>query len=217
MAPLTDIILNGNEIIQETLGNSMNQLCKIIVHYYKEKEVTELLEQLIKNIGSPSPPIRRATASSIIAICRNYHSEVPFEFVTYAMLATIIPAKIEDVYEYDEKWISSCKELMIKAPKDYLLGVLFCLLQLCRLSFEESEQLLGTHPISSKIELFAFFGYLSLFHDDHNIVTAGLELLQQIFSSYGRWKQMFTKTPFDEKRGIPSISNDSSSIFLIFF
>jgi hypothetical protein len=46
--------LQGDELIQETLSDSMDKLCRTLVYYLREKEVNNIIELLVRNLGDAS-------------------------------------------------------------------------------------------------------------------------------------------------------------------
>lgn len=96
---IQDIIERGDELIQQTLSDSMDKLCCTLVYYLREKEVNNIIELLVRNLADVSGAIRRASAASIVVICRHYPKS-PFDFAIYTirkqLQSYIIPATKPD-------------------------------------------------------------------------------------------------------------------------
>ncbi|ELR14180.1 HEAT repeat domain containing protein [Acanthamoeba castellanii str. Neff] len=91
--------IKGDELIQQTLSDSMDKLCCTLVYYLREKEVNNIIELLVRNLADVSGAIRRASAASIVVICRHYPKS-PFDFAIYTirkqLQSYIIPATKPD-------------------------------------------------------------------------------------------------------------------------
>eukprot|EP01119_Soliformovum_irregulare_P004870 TRINITY_DN1603_c0_g1_i1.p1 TRINITY_DN1603_c0_g1~~TRINITY_DN1603_c0_g1_i1.p1 ORF type:complete len:2158 (+),score=703.02 TRINITY_DN1603_c0_g1_i1:70-6543(+) len=176
LVPFADIIAEGDETLQEALAASMDKICATLLDYLKEKEINYLLELFMKNINHETAPIRRAAATSIVAICQ--HAPVsPFDFVvlTLAKPFGIDPQGGGDV-------------TIDSVNATYLLGSLNCFLQLTKCSWEilRTREYVSPNPIRPYIPLFGKLFLECVQHEDHNVEGASLELLSQILSTYGK-------------------------------
>lgn len=154
LAPLADIIAEGDELLQEALAASMNRLCAVLLVYLKEQEVHHLLQLLLANMGHENASIRRSAATCIVAIAR--HAPVnPVDFVVLSLAAKFHLDK--DLTVPFQRLLAASKEnAPLKAPDVdgfSLLGTLNCFLQLTKLSYEELGEFLPRMDLLEMQEL----------------------------------------------------------------
>ncbi|GFR89453.1 huntingtin [Elysia marginata] len=163
------------ETVQETLSTAMPKICSALMPFANDTEVKALLKSFLPNLHSTSAVCRRMSASGLALICQ--HSRAPVSFFNYlvgVLLEMILP--VDDDHDVS-----------------VLLGVILCLRHIiphlaeavnrdqglkdsfgCRES--ESEQAIGDEQIIKILQ--ALLHYSG--HNDHNVVTASLESLQQL-------------------------------------
>ena len=180
LVPLSDIISEGDELLQESLANCMDNLSKILVFYLKDKEVNQLLDLFMKNLNNSSAPIRRSASISISILCLNS----PFDHFQYTLLNLLNPFK-EDHHKFKD-----LKEI----DNHQLLGVLYCIIQLVKVSYENYRfpTSVPRHPLLLDSKLLSQFCIASITqNEDHNVVGSALELLNQLLSTYGKIQQLW--------------------------
>lgn len=127
LEPLEAIAKQGDNDIKETLGNSMDGICRTLVYFMREKEVQHLLSCFAENLGSATAVVRRSSALCIVAMCR-YYPKMEFDFVTTCLLK-----------QYDE--LSGASEGLDATVLSYgLQGIVYCFIQLLRLSVEMGQR-----------------------------------------------------------------------------
>ncbi|KAF2077646.1 hypothetical protein CYY_001033 [Polysphondylium violaceum] len=199
--PINNLLqLVEDESLQESISISMENISKILISYLKENEVHQLIDLFMKNLNQPSAAVRRAASLSITSICR-YYPKPLFEHT--------IDALYNFSYPNSPPLSSITSSAHIPTPNSQnnhkILGVLFSYLQLIKLYQELSLidiKILDT--FSLKIQFFSNFilKYIKLPGDnepyDHNIVGLGLELLQQLLSTFGQYEYSWPKSLVQE-------------------
>jgi hypothetical protein len=66
------IVQSGDVTTQETIGESMENICRVLIYYVREPEVQKLLDCVVQNIPRPEASVRRAAAKVILALCKHY-------------------------------------------------------------------------------------------------------------------------------------------------
>ncbi|CAH1404496.1 unnamed protein product [Nezara viridula] len=166
------------ELVMETLASSLSKILVTLGCFMTDNDVKELLQVFLKNIENENAVFRRTAATSILAVCLNCHKSQLFIVHTInTLLETVIPIK-EDQNIF------------------MILGVLNCIRGLfghldgkntdtgLRGSFgqkrkQKKEPVLA---IDSLIQVFELCLHLTQ-HEDHNIVTAALETLNELLTT----------------------------------
>ncbi|XP_066534470.1 huntingtin isoform X2 [Hoplias malabaricus] len=172
---LTRITKRQEETVQETLASSMPKIMAALGHFANDGEVKVLLKAFVANLKSTSPTIRRTAASCAVSVCQ--HSRRTNYFYTWllnVLLGLVVPV--------DEEHSSHL-----------ILGVLLTLRYLMPLlqQHDASISLKGSFGVMRKeadisptpeqlIQVYELTLHYTQ-HHDHNVVTASLELLQQLF------------------------------------
>ncbi|XP_072534605.1 huntingtin isoform X5 [Salminus brasiliensis] len=172
---LTRITKRQEETVQETLAASMPKILAALGHFANDGEIKVLLKAFVANLKSSSPTIRRTAASSAVSVCQ--HSRRTNYFYTWllnVLLGLVVPV--------DEEHSSHL-----------ILGVLLTLRYLMPLLQQQdaSTSLKGSFGVMRKeaeisptpeqlIQVYELTLHYTQ-HHDHNVVTASLELLQQLF------------------------------------
>uniref|UniRef100_A0A3Q3F7X8 Huntingtin n=1 Tax=Labrus bergylta TaxID=56723 RepID=A0A3Q3F7X8_9LABR len=172
---LTRITKRQEETVQETLAAAMPKIMAALGHFANDGEVKVLLKSFIANLKSSSPTIRRTAASSAVSVCQ--HSRRSSYFYTWllnVLLGLLVPVDEEH-------------------PSHLILGVLLTLRYLMPLLQQQvnTASLKGSFGVMRKeadvqptpeqlLQVYELTLHYTQ-HWDHNVVTAALELLQQMF------------------------------------
>ncbi|XP_024914358.1 huntingtin isoform X2 [Cynoglossus semilaevis] len=172
---LTRITKRQEETVQETLAAAMPKIVLSLGHFANDGEIKLLLKSFVANLKSSSPTIRRTAASSAVTVCQ--HSRRSSYFYTWllnVLLGLLVPVDEEH-------------------PSHLILGVLLTLRYLMPLLQQQvnTTSLKGSFGVMRKEadvqptpeQLLAVYELTLHYtqHWDHNVVTAALELLQQMF------------------------------------
>ncbi|XP_077574963.1 huntingtin isoform X4 [Stigmatopora nigra] len=171
---LTRITKRQEETVQETLALSMPKIMAALGHFANDGEIKVLLKSFVANLKSSSPTIRRTAASCAVSVCQ--HSRRTSYFYTWllnVLLGLLIPV--------DEDHLSHL-----------ILGVLLTLRYLMPLLQQQvnTTSLKGSFGVIKKetdvqptpeqlLQVYELTLHYTQ-HWDHNVVTASLELLQQM-------------------------------------
>ncbi|XP_067414992.1 huntingtin isoform X3 [Emydura macquarii macquarii] len=172
---LTRISKRPEESVQETLAAAIPKIMAAFGNFANDNEIKVLLKAFIANLKSSSPTIRRTAAGSAVSICQ--HSRRTQYFYTWllnVLLGLLIP--VEDEH-----------------PTLLILGVLLTLRYLIPLLKQQVKDtsLKGSFGVTRKeteispspdqlIQVYELTLHYTQ-HQDHNVVTGALELLQQLF------------------------------------
>ncbi|KAJ4922104.1 hypothetical protein JOQ06_027928 [Pogonophryne albipinna] len=182
---LSRITKRQEESVQETLAAAMPKIMSALGHFANDGEIkastqsrnitTVLLKSFVANLKSSSPTIRRTAASSAVSVCQ--HSRRASYFYTWllnVLLGLLVPVDEEH-------------------PTHLILGVLLTLRYLMPLLQQQvnTSSLKGSFGVTRKeadvqpspeqlLQVYELTLHYTQ-HWDHNVVTASLELLQQMF------------------------------------
>ncbi|XP_031720297.1 huntingtin, partial [Anarrhichthys ocellatus] len=172
---LARITKRQEETVQETLAAAMPKIMAALGHFANDGEIKVLLKSFVANLKSSSPTIRRTAASSAVSVCQ--HSRRASYFYTWLLnmlLGLLVPV--------DEEHLSHL-----------ILGVLLTLRYLMPLLQQQvnTTSLKGSFGVTRKeadvqptpeqlLQVYELTLHYTQ-HWDHNVVTAALELLQQMF------------------------------------
>ncbi|XP_062852378.1 huntingtin isoform X2 [Trichomycterus rosablanca] len=172
---LTRITKRQEEMVQETLASSIPKIMAALGNFANDNEIKALLKAFVANLKSSSPTIRRTAASSAVSVCQ--HSRRTNYFYTWllnVLLGLVVP--VDDEHS-----------------NHLILGVLLTLRYLMPLLQQQdaSTSLKGSFGVMRKeadvsptpeqlIQVYELTLHYTQ-HHDHNVVTASLELLQQLF------------------------------------
>uniref|UniRef100_A0A8C9ZPV1 Huntingtin n=1 Tax=Sander lucioperca TaxID=283035 RepID=A0A8C9ZPV1_SANLU len=172
---LSRITKRQEETVQETLAAAMPKIMAALGHFANDGEIKVLLKSFVANLKSSSPTIRRTAASSAVSVCQ--HSRRSSYFYTWllnVLLGLLIPVDEEH-------------------PSHLILGVLLTLRYLMPLLQQQvnTTSLKGSFGVMRKeadvqptpeqlLQVYELTLHYTQ-HWDHNVVTAALELLQQMF------------------------------------
>uniref|UniRef100_A0A673B0H5 Huntingtin n=1 Tax=Sphaeramia orbicularis TaxID=375764 RepID=A0A673B0H5_9TELE len=172
---LTRITKRQEETVQETLAAAMPKIMVALGHFANDSEIKVVLKSFVANLKSSSPTIRRTAASSAVTVCQ--HSRRTSYFYTWllnVLLGLLVPVDEEH-------------------PSHLILGVLLTLRYLMPLLQQQvnTTSLKGSFGVMRKeadvqptpeqlLQVYELTLHYTQ-HWDHNVVTAALELLQQVF------------------------------------
>ncbi|XP_049900830.1 huntingtin isoform X3 [Epinephelus moara] len=172
---LSRITKRQEETVQETLAAAMPKIMAALGHFANDGEIKVLLKSFVANLKSSSPTIRRTAASSAVSVCQ--HSRRTSYFYTWllnVLLGLLVPVDEEH-------------------PSHLILGVLLTLRYLMPLLQQQvnTTSLKGSFGVMRKeadvqptpeqlLQVYELTLHYTQ-HWDHNVVTAALELLQQMF------------------------------------
>ncbi|XP_036790019.1 huntingtin isoform X8 [Oncorhynchus mykiss] len=172
---LTRITKRQEETVQETLSAAVPKIMTVLGHFANDGEVKVLLKSFVANLKSTSPTIRRTAASSAASVCQ--HSRRASYFYTWllnVLLGLLVPVDEEH-------------------PNHLVLGVLLTLRYLMPQLQQQDRttSLKGSFGVMRKeadlqptpeqlLQVYELTLHYSQ-HGDHNVVTASLELMQQMF------------------------------------
>ncbi|XP_055771060.1 huntingtin-like isoform X2 [Salvelinus fontinalis] len=172
---LTRITKRQEETVQETLAAAVPKIMSALGHFANDGEVKVLLKSFVANLKSASPTIRRTAASSAANMCQ--HSRRSSYFYTWllnVLLGLLVPVDEEH-------------------PNHLVLGVLLTLRYLMPQLQQQDRttSLKGSFGVMRKeadlqptpeqlLQVYELTLHYTQ-HGDHNVVTASLELMQQMF------------------------------------
>uniref|UniRef100_A0A8D0L1P4 Huntingtin n=1 Tax=Sphenodon punctatus TaxID=8508 RepID=A0A8D0L1P4_SPHPU len=172
---LTRISKRSEESVQETLAAAIPKIMAAFGNFANDNEIKVLLKAFIANLKSGSPTIRRTAAGSAVSICQ--HSRRAQYFHTWllnVLLGLLVPVEAEH-------------------PTLLILGVLLTLRYLIPLLQQQVKDtsLKGSFGVTRKeteispssdqlVQVYELTLHYTQ-HQDHNVVTGALELLQQLF------------------------------------
>ncbi|KFW04566.1 Huntingtin, partial [Eurypyga helias] len=172
---LTRISKRPEESVQETLAAAIPKIMAAFGNFANDNEIKVLLKAFIANLKSSSPTIRRTAAGSAVSICQ--HSRRTQYF--YAWLLNVLLGLLVPVVD--------------DHPTLLILGVLLTLRYLIPLLQQQVKDtsLKGSFGVTRKeteispspeqlIQVYELTLHYTQ-HQDHNVVTGALELLQQLF------------------------------------
>uniref|UniRef100_A0A8C2IP36 Huntingtin n=1 Tax=Cyprinus carpio TaxID=7962 RepID=A0A8C2IP36_CYPCA len=172
---LTRIAKRQEETVQETLSSSIPKIMAALGHFANDGEIKMLLKDFVANLKSSSPTIRRTAASSAVGVCQ--HSRRTHYFYTWllnVLLGLVVPVDEEHSSHLILGVLLTLRYLMPllqqQAPNTSLKGS-FGLVRKEADVTPTPEQLIQVYELT--------LHYTQ--HWDHNVVTASLELLQQVF------------------------------------
>ena len=155
---LASLASRPEEAVHEALAQALPQLFRVLGSFTNDNEVKILIKAFLANVGSPSTVVRRTTAtclSTLVTSCRK-----PALFSSWLLTTAVgllLPLNSQTLVTLISGVLSLCRSIL----------PLFSSID------DEAEALLQLY------ELCIHF----LRHQDHNIVNASLETLQQLLRS----------------------------------
>lgn len=172
---LTRTSKRPEESVQETLAAAVPKIMASFGNFANDNEIKVLLKAFIANLKSSSPTVRRTAAGSAVSICQHSRrTQYFYNWLLNVLLGLLVPMEEEH-------------------PTLLILGVLLtlrCLVPLLQQQVKDTS-LKGSFGVTRKemevspsAEQLVQVYELTLHHtqhQDHNVVTGALELLQQLF------------------------------------
>ncbi|KFZ60781.1 Huntingtin, partial [Podiceps cristatus] len=172
---LTRISKRPEESVQETLAAAIPKIMAAFGNFANDNEIKVLLKAFIANLKSSSPTIRRTAAGSAVSICQHSRrTQYFYAWLLNVLLGLLVP--VDDDH-----------------PTLLILGVLLTLRYLIPLLQQQVKDtsLKGSFGVTRKeteispspeqlIQVYELTLHYTQ-HQDHNVVTGALELLQQLF------------------------------------
>ncbi|XP_064193966.1 huntingtin-like [Anguilla rostrata] len=172
---LTRISKRPEEAVQETLAAALPKIMAPLGRFANDGEIKTLLKAFVGNLKSGSSTIRRTAASAAVSVCQNARrTQYFYTWLLSVLLGLLVPV--------DEGRSSPL-----------VLGVLLTLRYLMPLlqqqggdgglkgSFGETREEADIAPTRQQLMQVYALTLHYMQHRDHNVVTAALELLQQVF------------------------------------
>ncbi|KAJ8272123.1 hypothetical protein COCON_G00109820 [Conger conger] len=172
---LTRISKRPEESVQETLAAALPKIMATLGPFANDGEIKMLLKAFVGNLKSSSSTIRRTAAGAAVNVCR--HSRRTQYFYTW--LLSLLLGLLVTVDEA----LSSPLVLGVLLTLRYLMPLLQQQVRDSGLkgSFGETRKEADISPTSQQlIQVYELTLHYTQ-HRDHNVVTASLELLQQVF------------------------------------
>ncbi|XP_035403234.1 huntingtin isoform X2 [Cygnus atratus] len=172
---LTRISKRPEESVQETLAAAIPKIMAAFGNFANDNEIKVLLKAFIANLKSSSPTIRRTAAGSAVSICQHSRRmQYFYAWLLNVLLGLLVP--VDDDH-----------------PTLLILGVLLTLRYLIPLLQQQVKDtsLKGSFGVTRKeaeispspdqlVQVYELTLHYTQ-HQDHNVVTGALELLQQLF------------------------------------
>ncbi|XP_070469556.1 huntingtin isoform X3 [Equus przewalskii] len=172
---LTRTSKRPEESVQETLATAIPKIMASFGNFANDNEIKVLLKAFIANLKSSSPTIRRTAAGSAVSICQ--HSRRTQYFYTWllnVLLGLLVP--VEDEH-------STLLILGVLLTLRYLVPLLQQQVKDTSLkgSFGVTRKEMEVSPSTEQLVQVYELTLRYTQHQDHNVVTGALELLQQLF------------------------------------
>ncbi|KAF6371843.1 huntingtin [Rhinolophus ferrumequinum] len=172
---LTRTSRRPEESVQETLAAAIPKIMASFGNFANDNEIKVLLKAFLANLKSSSPTIRRTAAGSAVSVCQHSRrTQYFYSWLLNVLIGLLVP--IEDEH-----------------PTLLVLGVLLTLRYLVPLLQQQVKDtsLKGSFGVTRKemevspsteqlIQVYELTLHYTQ-HQDHNVVTGALELLQQLF------------------------------------
>ncbi|XP_025145412.3 huntingtin isoform X3 [Bubalus bubalis] len=171
---LTRTSKRPEESVQETLAAAIPKIMASFGNFANDNEIKVLLKAFIANLKSSSPTVRRTAAGSVVSICQHSRrTQYFYSWLLSVLLGLLVPVEGEH-------------------PTLLILGVLLALRYLVPLLQQQVKDtsLKGSFGVTRKemevspsteqlVQVYALTLHYTQ-HQDHNVVTGALELLQQL-------------------------------------
>ncbi|XP_025834519.1 huntingtin-like [Agrilus planipennis] len=174
---LCKVIERQEELIHETLGNSMPKIMTSLGNFMTDADVKTLLKGFLNNIQSTSPVLRRTAANCILPICLHCkNSNYFFIFTFNTLINALLPIEESHTSALIIGAMGCLKQVIphLNSPKyDSELKGSFGVTK------ESSEVTVAVEKYIQVYELCLYY----LTNSDHNVINASLETLN-IFLQY---------------------------------
>ncbi|KAB0354510.1 hypothetical protein FD755_023048 [Muntiacus reevesi] len=171
---LTRTSKRPEESVQETLAAAIPKIMASFGNFANDNEIKVLLKAFIANLQSSSPTVRRTAAGSAVSVCQHSRrTQYFYSWLLSVLLGLLVPVEGEH-------------------PTLLILGVLLALRYLVPLLQQQVKDtsLKGSFGVTRKemevspsteqlVQVYELTLHYTQ-HQDHNVVTGALELLQQL-------------------------------------
>ncbi|XP_008206342.1 huntingtin isoform X2 [Nasonia vitripennis] len=174
---ILEIAKRREDIVIDTLSQSLPLILKTLGHYIPDKDIQALLEAFFKNVTSSEAILRRASANMILVTCLNCRK--PLQFMNYVievltdMLSRVAEGNMEEEEGKDDR-------------VNMILGVFACL-RLILPSIDANSDLTQDfnedHILDHHICIYELSLFYTKFYTNHNVINAALETLAQLLQN----------------------------------
>uniref|UniRef100_A0A8C9AKK9 Huntingtin n=1 Tax=Prolemur simus TaxID=1328070 RepID=A0A8C9AKK9_PROSS len=172
---LTRTSKRPEESVQETLAAAVPKIMASFGNFANDNEIKVLLKAFIVNLKSSSPTIRRTAAGSAVSICQHSRrTQYFYSWLLNVLLGLLVP--VEDEH-------STLLILGVLLTLRYLVPLLQQQVKDTSLkgSFGVTRKEMEVSPSAEQLVQVYELTLHHTQHQDHNVVTGALELLQQLF------------------------------------
>ncbi|XP_012667730.2 huntingtin [Otolemur garnettii] len=172
---LTRTSKRPEESVQETLAAAVPKIMASFGNFANDNEIKVLLKAFIANLKSSSPTIRRTAAGSAVSICQHSRrTQYFYSWLLNVLLGLLVP--VEDEH-------STLLILGVLLTLRYLVPLLQQQVKDTSLkgSFGVTQKEMEVSPSAEQLVQVYELTLHHTQHQDHNVVTGALELLQQLF------------------------------------
>lgn len=170
----------NEELVQETLAVAVTKVMPVLGQFTNDKEIKMLLKAFLPNLTVHSATVRRAAATSLIAICKN--SRRPSLFYSWllsALFDSLLPVQDEHAVPVILGTLLCLRHL---AP--HLSESLRCPVIRGNLGAKQNEEDMAVTN-EQMLKIYEIALYFTR-HADHNVVTSTLETLHQLLKTAPR-------------------------------
>ncbi|KAG8508650.1 LOW QUALITY PROTEIN: Huntingtin [Galemys pyrenaicus] len=171
---LTRTSKRPEESVQETLAAAIPKIMAAFGSFANDNEIKVLLKAFIANLKSSSPTIRRTAASSAVSICQHSRrTQYFYSWLLNVLLGLLVPVEEEH---------SALLILGVLLTLRYLVPLLQQQVKDTSLkgSFGVTQKEMEVSPSTEQLVQIYEMTLHYTQHQDHNVVTGALELLQQL-------------------------------------
>uniref|UniRef100_A0A8C6R2D9 Huntingtin n=1 Tax=Nannospalax galili TaxID=1026970 RepID=A0A8C6R2D9_NANGA len=172
---LTRTSKRPEESVQETLAAAVPKIMASFGNFANDNEIKVLLKAFIANLKSNSPTVRRTAASSAVSICQHSRrTQYFYNWLLNVLLGLLVPVEEEH---------STLLILGVLLTLRYLVPLLQQQVKDTSLkgSFGVTRKEMEVSPSAEQLVQVYELTLHHTQHQDHNVVTGALELLQQLF------------------------------------
>ncbi|ELW62765.1 Huntingtin [Tupaia chinensis] len=171
---LTRTSKRPEESVQETLAAAVPKIMASFGNFANDNEIKVLLKAFIANLKSSSPTIRRTAAGSAVSICQHSRrTQYFYSWLLNVLLGLLVPVEEEH---------STLLILGVLLTLRYLVPLLQQQVKDTSLkgSFGVTRKEMEVSPSAEQLVQVYELTLHHTQHQDHNVVTGALELLQQL-------------------------------------
>ncbi|XP_062068838.1 huntingtin isoform X1 [Lepus europaeus] len=172
---LTRTSKRPEESVQETLAAAVPKIMASFGNFANDNEIKVLLKAFIANLKSSSPAVRRTAASAAVSVCQHSRrTQYFYSWLLNVLLGLLVPVEEEH---------STLLVLGVLLTLRYLVPLLQQQVKDTSLkgSFGVTRKEMEVCPSAEQLVQVYELTLHHTQHQDHNVVTGALELLQQLF------------------------------------